>query len=149
MSPTISVQKPTKPKPLTEFTVFNKLPTELRLKIWNLAASARMVNLPSCVKLRTPQTFGVLQACRESRNELRHRYTHFYSLSSQDSFSAGDGAQISRDGLRVRTDPVFIDFETDVFSWEQSLLNLEVEIGLDGRRERSYECTFPELPHSD
>lgn len=39
--------KPTAPAPLTEFHLFGDLPTELRLKIWNLTFLPRVVELRS------------------------------------------------------------------------------------------------------
>ncbi|EPE30546.1 hypothetical protein GLAREA_03513 [Glarea lozoyensis ATCC 20868] len=66
------------PKAITEFHLFGKLPTELRLHIWGLASPPSNIfygtfDLPSTRDLRPrirPTNTALLQACTEARNEL-------------------------------------------------------------------------------
>jgi hypothetical protein len=55
---------------LTKFTTFSKLPKEIRLKIWKLAASCRIISF----KKGGGVAHGVFLACRESHRETRHEF---------------------------------------------------------------------------
>lgn len=143
MLQSISDQTPAERKPLAEFTIFKKLPTELRLKIWKLAAISRIVDFPFRFENCASSMLGALQACQESRRELRHKYTLYYSLQ---------GAGVKRiDTLRRRDNslyplsirdstaelgtqhilhgtPVFIDCEKDIFHFPVHYTALKREL---------------------
>src|SRR4051812_30583357 len=55
---------------LTEFKLFTKLPKELMLKIWRLAASSRIVSF----KKGGGIALGAFSACWEARLETRHEF---------------------------------------------------------------------------
>ncbi|KAL5606314.1 uncharacterized protein BROUX77_003507 [Berkeleyomyces rouxiae] len=48
------------------FTLFSKLPFEIRWMIWEAAAEPRVVKVPRCIDL-SPRTPGIVHATRESR----------------------------------------------------------------------------------
>lgn len=114
--------------PLTNFTVFGKLPTELRLRIWRLAAHRCFVSIVFCRDPgfgQCPETFGVLQACPESRNELRHRYKVFHFHNYADA-AHGDPEheEYTPPWKTFRESAVIINYENDIFGWQWNLLSL-------------------------
>jgi hypothetical protein len=63
------------------FPLFQNLPFELRLKIWNLTIEPRVV---PCQKLSRPRVPALLQLCRESREEgLRHYEIHYWEPNNK------------------------------------------------------------------
>lgn len=76
-----AVQEPThesraKVKPFSEFTLFSKLPLELRLLVWSFATPEPAIIVQRKSRVKGRRFFfdrpvpAILQACRESRNEF-------------------------------------------------------------------------------
>src|SRR5690348_5276021 len=79
------------------FTLFSKLPTELRLKVWEFAIIPRVVEVVVPVRqtnpihyhfrnskgLPKPEPVGILRACRESRAIAKKRYTFQIGIHHQ------------------------------------------------------------------
>ena len=57
-------------QPCTEFHLFNKLPIEVRIKIWTLNDTPRLVSLLSGKEA----PIALLQVCHESRDEIGKKY---------------------------------------------------------------------------
>lgn len=105
-------------KPLTEFTIFNELPVELRLMIWNMAAQGRLVVWGRYMPKN--EDFGALQACRESRGELLHKYKRFHYH--------GPGWPSFPDSATKRYGPPkLINYDTDIFGWQYDMSALATE----------------------
>jgi hypothetical protein len=70
------------PAPLSEFTIFPGLPTELRLKIWGFAArTQRLLKLQYCIVDRKFFTFQNLPAILQTSRESRSVGLCYYHLS--------------------------------------------------------------------
>lgn len=135
MSLLTPLQASAEQKLLTEFTIFNNLPTELRLKIWGLAASGRMVVWDKNGVSRLSKGFGgILQANRESRSELRHKYTIFYAGIMIHSNISGTKVEktykVKQGRRKLRISPVFMDYEQDIFGWHFTPSTLESSLRL-------------------
>lgn len=63
------------------FPLFQNLPFELRLKIWNQTIQSRVI---LCRKRSRPRVPALLQVCKESREEgLRHYQLHFWEPNNK------------------------------------------------------------------
>ncbi len=86
---------------LSEFTLFPKLPTELRLPVWGFAVFPRVVSLVPG-RGKPP---AILSACRESRKETRKLYRLCLHVSSPKGHPG------------IRNAPefgIFINYEVDI-----------------------------------
>ncbi|PMD32948.1 hypothetical protein L207DRAFT_590022 [Hyaloscypha variabilis F] len=115
---------------LTTFTIFPKLPAELRNKIWKYASmEPRDINLRernyAAGPNDQPETPAILLTCHEARNEGRRYYTLFRELKEirrdQSSFHSRNNkldSKIQSAARICRRNTVWINFAVDRFIHE-------------------------------
>jgi len=89
-----------KPQPLKEFTLFPKLPIELRIKIWKLAVRPRLVGSNSV----GIEHLEVIHACKEARYEILKNHMLIDTLRAY-----------STSGVQVRRRFTYFDIGRDVY----------------------------------